>query len=707
VVQLVFILLFFGSQQDQIETSANTQSRIPKPGSEGSFISHAEGNVVVTFRDIRLEADHVDYDDETNVVTAGDHITYTSADEHLKADHLSMAVDTKAGDFDNVSGQAGPGFFIKAEHAHRTEDGLYQLKNATITTCCDETRPGWMMTVARAVVDPHRRVTANGSVFRLEGVPVFYLPYVTVPSEDRERATGFLRPSTSTSTTKGRAVQESFYWAINRSTDATFTGEYFSKRGPAGAVNFRAVPDKTSRIQIESLFAHDKLGQGGRSARILAFGDLGRGYRGVADMNLLSSFVFRQVYEDGLNIISSPLVQSVGFLSKMYPDRDLNFLYSRNGVFFCSPTLGCANSQSTTVLKKFPSLEMGVGSRPLGGLPVYFSGESSISGMSRRDDQLTTPMYERFDLHPTIEFPLLKSDVLSWSHRLSMRETSYSQSLTAPAVLGGGLNKFSLDYSTHVGGPQFQRDFGSWRHLIEPTFDYRYIVGADHYQNTVVVDNIDLTTNTNEVEYGIVNRLFARREIFSWRISQKYFFDPTFGGAIVPGRRNVIAPLLDITGFAFADGVRRTSPVVSRMRVSSSPGTSTDVEVDYDTRDHLFRSAGIIGNASRGQFTGGVSYFFTRRSAIEIPNNQLRTSFSYGNRLKPGFSAALQFSYDVQHSLFQGSVAELGYNTNCFGLNFEVSQFNIGARVESRFRFSFTLKDVGSVGTLRPRERLF
>jgi len=40
-------------------------------------------------------------------------------------------------------------------------------------------------------------------------------------------------------------------------------------------------------------------------------------------------------------------------------------------------------------------------------------------------------------------------------------------------------------------------------------------------------------------------------------------------------------------------------------------------------------------------------------------------------------------------------------------LNFEISQFNIGARVESRFRFSFLLKNIGSVGTIRPRERLF
>jgi len=147
------------------------------------------------------------------------------------------------------------------------------------------------------------------------------------------------------------------------------------------------------------------------------------------------------------------------------------------------------------------------------------------------------------------------------------------------------------------------------------------------------------------------------------------------------------------------------------MRVSTSASTSTDLQVDYDTRDHLFRSAGIIGSVNRGQVVGGISYFLTSRSAIEIPNNQLRGTLSYGNQKKAGLSAAFQVSYDIQHSLFQSSVAEVGYNTKCFGLNFEVSQFNIGSRVESRFRFSFTLRElgrnIGSVGTMRPQERLF
>jgi LPS-assembly protein len=695
VVQFAFaIVLFFGTQQDQVEISSKGTQ-----GLEG-HVYHAKDDVIVTYRDVKIEADEVTWDTDSNVVTAGNHVRFTRGEEHLEADHITVNVETKAGDFTNVTGEVGPGFFITAEEAHRTADGKYQLKNATVTTCCDGPRPGWTLALGRATVDPNKRVVGRGSVFRLENVPVFYMPYVMVPSSDRSRSTGLLIPSTSSSTTKGRSLRESFYWAINRSADATFTGEYFTKRGPAGAIDFRAVPDANSKIQIESLFAQDRKGQGGGSARILAYGDLLHGFRGVADMNLVSSFVFRQVYEDGFNIISSPLEHSLAFLSRNTPYASVNMLFARNGVFF--------TDQPTVVLRKFPAVDVSLPFRPIGNLPLYFSAETSLAGITRRDAAITTPSFvERFDLHPILEAPLLRSSFLDWSQRVSFRETAYTHSRQAQLVLPDALNRFSFDYGSHLTGPQIQRDFGNWRHVIEPSVDYQYISGADRFRNTLVVDDVDLVTNTNEVEYAVTNRFFTKREVFSWRVSQKYFFDPTFGGAIVPGHRNMFAPLLDISGFAFADGQRRVSPVVSTMRVSTTASTSADLEVDYDTRDHLFRSAGIVGNANRGQLTGGVSYFFTRRSPIEIPNNQLRGTISYGNQMKHGFSAALQISYDVQHSLFQSSVAQVGYNTNCYGLNFEVSQFNLGARVESRFRFAFTLKDIGSVGTIRPRERLF
>jgi LPS-assembly protein len=417
-------------------------------------------------------------------------------------------------------------------------------------------------------------------------------------------------------------------------------------------------------------------------------------------MDLVSSFVFRQVYENGLNIITSPIQQSIAFASRNRPEMSTNFLYSRNGVFF--------TNEPTAVMRKFPAAEFSFPERLIGGLPIYFNGEAGFAAISRRDASINTPEFVgRFDLYPSFEMPLLRSSFGDLSQRVSFRETFYGRARDPQQVSTNTLNRLSFDYSTNFVGPQLERDFGSWRHVIEPSVDYHYVNGAERFSKTIVVDDVDLYNHTNDVEYGITNRLFTSREIFSWRIAQRYFFDPTFGGAIVPGQRNIFAPVLDVSGFAFAGGYRRFSPIVSRMRFSTTPSTSTDLQMDYDTRDHLFRSAGIIGNANRGFFTGGVSYFFTKSSAIEVPSNQLRGVISYGNRLKPGFSGALSLSYDVLHSVFQGSTTEVGYNTDCFGLSLELNQFNIGPRIESRLTFSFTLKNVGSVGTLRPRERLF
>src|SRR5262249_43197670 len=160
---------------------------------------------------------------------------------------------------------------------------------------------------------------------------------------------------------------------------------------------------------------------------------------------------------------------------------------------------------------------------------------------------------------PALEVPAIRTSAFEWSHELGVRDTYYSGTLPSTTGIPGSgpaYNRFLVDYNTRMVGPQLERDFGNWRHVIEPTIDYRYVNGANRYRDTVVVDGVDLVSNTNEVEYGITNRLFTNREIFSWRIAQEYYLDPTFGGAIRQGVRNTFLPLMDLTGFAFADGSR-------------------------------------------------------------------------------------------------------------------------------------------------------
>ncbi len=47
--------------------------------------------------------------------------------------------------------------------------------------------------------------------------------------------------------------------------------------------------------------------------------------------------------------------------------------------------------------------------------------------------------------------------------------------------------------------------------MIEPRVIYRYVTGVDNFARILRFDERDILSNTNEVEYGVVNRLYAKR----------------------------------------------------------------------------------------------------------------------------------------------------------------------------------------------------
>ncbi len=72
-----------------------------------------------------------------------------------------------------------------------------------------------------------------------------------------------------------------------------------------------------------------------------------------------------------------------------------------------------------------------------------------------------------------------------------------------------------------------------------------------------------------------------------------------------------------------------------------------------------------------------------------------------------GFSASIALSYDIQTSKLLNSHTRASYMWDCCGIALELQQFDLGLRTERRFTFSFTLKGIGSFGSLKRPESLF
>ncbi len=236
--------------------------------------------------------------------------------------------------------------------------------------------------------------------------------------------------------------------------------------------------------------------------------------------------------------------------------------------------------------------------------------------------------------------------------------------------------------------------------------------------------------------------------LISWRLTQKYFFDPTFGGAVVTSRRNIFDTTLNLSGIAFLTEPRNISPLISRLRVRTSAHTDLEWDFDLDTGARKFTSSNVYLDLHQGEYFSALSYarldapgrFFTQDpdtstattgvSSAVSDFNQLRFLIGYGNPTKPGLSLAANTGLDLKSlygttssqatagagtitttvypALLQYATVQTSYNFNCCGFSVEYRKFELGSvRNEGSYKFSFTLANIGTAGNLRRAERLF
>jgi LPS-assembly protein len=196
---------------------------------------------------------------------------------------------------------------------------------------------------------------------------------------------------------------------------------------------------------------------------------------------------------------------------------------------------------------------------------------------------------------------------------------------------------------------------------------------------------------------------------------------------LVAGQRNVFTTTADFTGIAFLDSARRFAPLISRLRIETSPRTNTEWDLDYDFKAGRVNSSMALVNYHYGPFTIGGGDAFLRvidTVAGTTPTNcavhttttstsvcefhQFRVLFGYGQLNKRGLSAATSFGFDADLGSLQYATAQTSYTWDCCGLSLEYRRFALGSvRNENQYRFSFTLANIGAFGNLRRQERLY
>lgn len=699
----------------------------------------ADDNVDISYGNMRLQADHVEYNSVSYEALARGHVKFDYENQHVEGDEAQLNVSSGRGTFRNVHGMVklerrptplllvteNPLYF-EAQEVERLSQDVYDVRRAWFTIC-DPRSPTWQFYTPQARITLQKSVAMVNANFRLYRVPLLWMPYATAPAGEHLRQTGFLVPTVGQSNTKGFVIGDAFYWAPKPWFDATFGFEYFGLRGNAEKGQARARPFEGTSIKYDYFGVNDRgiltggvvQRQGGQQQQLEIKSLWKHGWRFVSDVNELSSLTFRLAFADTYGDAINSEIRSSVFLTNNFRGFSFNVASLNDRSYL---ELIPANS---VVLRSAPEVRFNsVEQAPLAKLPVYFSFDTFAGAVHRDDAFISTPNFvPRTDLAPKITLPIHFQDWFGITGAAVFRSTYYGNSLDANGnVVDRGINRNTGEFAIELRPPTLQRFFDRplsrrrYKHTVEPLATYRYLTGVNNFANFIRFDNNSTLTDTNEIEYGLTQRLYAKHgddqpvDFLSWKIVQKHYFDPTFGGAIVPGQRNVFQSLDSITPFAFAAGPRNWSPIVSDLKLT--PGGRYDAEsiVEYDPQFGKISTIGTLLKVKPySEFFLTVADFSLKGDPIvQPPSHQIRVLTGYGDLARKGFNISSGLSYDILNARQQNQFVQISYNGGCCGLALEYRRIELGAvRTENQFRFGLVIANIGTFGNLRRQERIF
>ncbi len=720
---------------------------LPSESSEGDIIIdsvtqeqegpyyHLRQDAQIRTPDLELRADEVDYNEQTGDVEARGNVQFIkiSTGERLNCTLARYNLDSEIGQFFKVTGsvpakiEARPGmltstnpYTFTGERAEKNGN-RYTVHNGTLTDCVDRS-PWWQLRGGTFDVIPQDRAIAHNSWVYLKKVPIFYAPFFYKSLKSQPRKSGFLTPNIGNSSLRGQTVGLGYFWAINRSYDLTYRSQYYSARGFAHQADFRGVPRQGTDFYASVFGIGEGMNRGNRGIQdggyvITAEGksQIGHGWEARGELRQLSSFAFRQQFTQSFDEAIYSETHSIGFLRRAWNGSAFNLVAQRN-----------INYQSLAdgddiLIRKLPEAQYTLRDHAIRNLPIYYSLDSSFGLESRTQPAFQTRQFvQRLDFAPRI-MTALHWQGFDIAPSFALRETMYDSGVHNGVVTGQNVTRSARDLTVDIALPALTRIFHApgWmragdqiKHVIEPRITYRNVSGIQNFNQVLRFDEVDLMSNTNEVEFSLTNRILQRTgtggvsDLLSWQVWYKRYLDPTFGGAVVPGKRNVVESAVDITGYAYLNGPRNQSPVVSVLRVQTRVGIQW--RADYDPVQKHIVNSGLSVDGRFGQLFTSIGHYQLRTDPVLAPNsNQLRGQVSWGGDNHRGFNYGFSTFYDYRLGQFQFMQSQVTYNTDCCGFSVQFRRFGFASRPENQFRVAFAISNIGSFGTLRRQERIF
>ncbi|KFI09833.1 MULTISPECIES: LPS assembly protein LptD [Vibrio] len=678
------------------------------------------GNVTVVQGKKRMKADNVTLHQQDNIVVAEGNVTFSDGELKTISDKAVNKLNTEEVTLENTNYkflcEPGRG---EAVYVSKTGKAVYEIEDGTITSC-PEGDKSWRMKASSIDIDQNEEeATFYNPRFEILNVPVFYLPFLTVPIGDT-RKTGFLYPTVSYGSSDGFEMEVPIYWNLAPNYDLETTLKYMQERGTQLNSEFRYLSDLGySTLKSEYLPDDKKYPEQGDR-----WGFQWQ-HNGIFQENWKFEIDYSKVSDISYfsNIDSSLGNQSDG---QLLQEAQATYRSSAWDATVLTRDFQVLTTSSNTPYRLLPQVEFNYYAPEL----MRYLDFDVISHVSQFDtDDPDKPSATRVHVEPGIKIPV-GTTWGTWTTEARVLGTYYQQDLDGLNLTNFSNDGYNLKESTSRVIPEFrthagvvlERDsvlFDNYTQTLEPQIQYLYVPEEDQseiylYDTTLL--QTDYYGLFRSRKYSGVDRIAAANQ-FSYGASTR-FFDEQY-----KERLNI-----SFGQIFYLDKDTKNSSLANQDNKSDYSAWAVEMDFNYD--DYLFYHGGIqydidtsevqLGNSTlEYQFSGGFiqgNYRYVTRSYLESTVGESlnldsltkdgisQAGLITGYQLTRNWNASAQYFYDLTTEKDLEWLASLSYTSDCWYIGFSYSnQLQSGLLsdpvqpvYENNFSFNFGIIGFGT-----------
>lgn len=697
--------------------------------------------VEVRCPDVQVFAQEIDYWPTEDRLDLRGQVVFQQGGTRIAAVTGRINTVTRDGRFDTASGtlqltdrqidrslfgSLEPEAFFTAEVIEKIGPRRYQLTNATFSTCVQPSRR-WQVMSSKLTFTVDRYAIMHNARLQVKDVSVLYLPVFYYPIQEDDRATGILMPTYGSSTFRGFTLSNAFFWAINRSSDATVYHDWFSRSGFGTGADYRWVGHGGSTgnlraymISQKALVADDGESVVSPATRSYEFrGNLVQhlplGIRVQGRANYFTDITSQQLYQHDLYELTQRTSAFGLNASGAWGRVRATAQAERNDVYY---------GTNATSYRTQPRVNLSISDAPIRGTKLYLGGSAEAVSLVRIADTSEPDLREemvRTDASVSARLPVSFGSALSLTGSVSARRTEWNarRDPETGARIEAPITRELYQMQLRMSGPIFSRVWNTpgsgWvervKHVIEPSVSVMRRSAFERFDEVIPLDpGVDLIVGgVTQISYGVTNRILARvrqeggesraPEIASLDIQQSYYSDQS--AAVYDGLNSTSFG----TVYAQLPPPSNFSPVRVSLNLTPAQTVSAQFGLEYDTSFRAVRNYRASASVTQPAFEFNGAW--SKQQVIEglrgYDDPRLAAQFlTFNSRLrKPGGGASVAFStaLDLLNERFLQHRVGAFYNAQCCGVAVDyvvVNYSHYGLRNDKRFSVSFSLAGIGS-----------